>query len=377
MRDRKGMEAAIDALRDVGSRARVWVSMPVIEGVTPRALLDSADAVDTPDPSGLRRREGIFRLDEIGLSPLDHVSLYGDAVFEGILIRNRSIFLYREHLERMESSAAKIDVALPMDRFHLTERLLETCRRVDFPDGAGYIRLVVTRGLGDLGINPLKCVTPTVFAIVSTIRLYSREAYAKGIPLGLARRIRRPDASTLDPNIKSNNYLNNVLALQEGTRGTPFVETLMLNAAGFVAEATVDNIFSVVRRPGAESDPSCVELVTPSSQYCLVGITRGAVMKLAQRRGYRVVVRDDLMPIDLVGADKECFMTGTGAGVMPITSIAGVPVGDGTPGPVTMALVDDIGRMMADPANGLPIDTPNEALADVLEGRAPASGPRG
>lgn len=377
MRDRKAMEAAIEALRDVASRARVWVSMPVVEGVTPRSLLDSADAADMPDPSGLRRREGIFRLDEIGLSPLDHVSLYGDAVFEGILIRNRSIFLYREHLERMESSAAKIDVALPIDRFHLTERLLETCRRVDFPEGNGYIRLVVTRGMGDLGINPLKCITPTVFAIVSTIRLYSREAYGKGIPLGLSRRIRRPDASTLDPNIKSNNYLNNVLALQEGTRGTPYVESLMLNAAGFVAEATVDNIFSVVRRPGWESDPSCVELITPSSQYCLVGITRGAVMKLAQRRGYRVVVRDDLMPIDLVGADKECFMTGTGAGVMPITSIAGVPVGDGTPGPVTMALVDDIGRMMADPANGLSIDTPNEMIADVLEGRAPASGSRG
>lgn len=377
MRDRKGMEAAIEALRDVASRARVWVSMPVIEGVTPRALLDSPDATDSPDPSGLRRREGIFRLDEIGLSPLDHVSLYGDAVFEGILIRNRSIFLYREHLERMESSAAKIDVQLPMDRFRLTERLLETCRRVSFPDGAGYIRLVVTRGMGDLGINPLKCVTPTVFAIVSTIRLYSRDAYAKGIPLGLARRIRRPDASTLDPNIKSNNYLNNVLALQEGTRGTSHVESLMLNAAGFVAEATVDNVFSVVRRPGWESDPSCVELVTPSSQYCLVGITRGAVMKLAQRRGYRVVVRDDLMPIDLVGAEKECFMTGTGAGVMPITSIAGVPVGDGTPGPVTMALVDDIGRMMADPANGLSIDTPNELIPEILEGRAPASESRG
>ena len=373
MRDRKGFEAAIEALRDVGSRARVWVSMPVIEGITPRALLDAKDAVDSADPSGLRRRDGIFRLDEIGLSPLDHVALYGDAVFEGILIRNRHVFLYREHLERMEASAAKIGISIPMDRFKLTERILETCRRVDFADGAGYIRLVVTRGMGDLGINPLKCITPTVFAIVSTIRLYSRDAYAKGIPLGLSRRIRRPDASTLDPNIKSNNYLNNVLALQEGTRGTPYVESLMLNAGGFVAEATVDNVFSVVRHAGWESDPSCVELVTPSSQFCLVGITRGAVMKLAQRRGYRVVVRDDLLPIDLVGADKECFMTGTGAGVMPITSIAGVEVGDGKPGPVTMALVDDIGRMMTDPVNGLSIDTPNEMIPELLEGRAPAS----
>ena len=151
----------------------------------------------------------------------------------------------------------------------------------------------------------------------------------------------------------------------------------MMNSAGFVAEATVDNVFSVVRRPGWESDPSCVELVTPSSQFCLVGITRGAVMKLAQRRGYRVVVRDDLLPIDLVGAGKECFMTGTGAGVMPITSIAGVEVGDGKPGPVTLSLVEDIGRMMTDPVHGLPIDTPNEMIPEFLEGRAPASEPRG
>lgn len=374
MPDRKAYDAAIAALRDVASRARVWVSMPVIEGITPRVLVESRDAVDTLDPSGLRRRDGIFRLDEIGISALDHVALYGDAVFEGILIRNHALFLYRDHLERLESSAAKIELQLPMDRYRLTDRLLETCRRVQFPDGAGYIRLVVTRGIGDLGINPLKCVTPTIFAIVSTIRLYAREAYERGIPLGLTRRIRRPSASTLDPNIKSNNYLNNVLALLEGTRNTNFVETLMLTADGFVAEATVDNVFSVVRHPGWEGDPSKVEVRTPSSLYCLVGITRAAVMQLAQRRGYRVVVRDDLLPVDLVGPGKECFMTGTGAGVMPITRIEDVEVGEGRPGPVTLGLVDDIERMMTDPANGLAIDTPRDAIPEAIEGRTPAPG---
>jgi branched-chain amino acid aminotransferase len=348
--------------------------MPVIEGITPRALVESREAVETADPSGLRRRDGIFRLDEIGLSPLDHVALYGDACFEGILIRNGHIFLYREHLERLESSAAKMELDIPLDRFELTDRILETCRRVPLPEGAGYIRLVVTRGIGDLGINPLKCVTPTVFAIVSTIRLYSREAYEKGIPLGLTRRIRRPSAVTLDPNIKSNNYLNNVLALLEGTRGRGLVESLMLTPDGFVAEATVDNVFSILKHPGWESDPSKVELRTPSSQYCLIGITRSSVMQLAQRRGYRVVVRDDLLPIDLVGPGKECFMTGTGAGVMPITRIEDVDVGEGRPGPVTMNLVDDIGRMMSDPANGLAIDTPREMIPEALEGRTPASG---
>jgi branched-chain amino acid aminotransferase len=346
--------------------------MPVVEGVTPRALVQARDAVETEDPSGLLRRDGIFRLDEIGLSPLDHVALYGDAVFEGILIRNRSIFLYREHLERLEASAQKIDLDIPMDRVELTARVLDTCRAAQLPDGNGYIRLVVTRGMGDLGINPAKCVTATVFAIVSTIRLYSRDAYAKGIPLGLSRKIRRPTATTLDPTIKSNNYLNNVLALLEGTRGRGYVESLMLTPDGYVAEATVDNIFSVVRNPGWESDPSQVEVRTPSGQYCLVGITRATVMQLARRRGYRVTVRDDLLTVDLVGPEKECFMTGTGAGVMPITSIEGIEIGDGRPGPVTMGLVEDIGRMMQDPANGLPVDTPKEMIAEALEGRAPA-----
>jgi branched-chain amino acid aminotransferase len=374
LRDRQGYETAIAALRDVAAHARVWVSMPVLEGITPRALVESREAVDSLDPSGLRRRDGIFRLDEIGLSAMDHVALYGDAVFEGILIRNHSIFLYRDHLERLESSAAKIALQIPMDRYELTNRLLETCRRVEFPDGAGYIRLVVTRGIGDLGINPMKCITPTVFAIVSTIRLYAREAYQRGIPLGLTRRIRRPSAATLDPNIKSNNYLNNVLALIEGTKNNGYVESLMLTPDGYVSEATVDNIFSVLKHPGWETDPAQVEVRTPSSIYCLVGITRASVMKLAQRRGYRVTVRDDLLPIDLIGPGKECFMTGTGAGVMPITRIEDVDVGDGRPGPITMGLVDDIGQMMSDPSNGLPIDTPREAIAEAIEGRAPASG---
>jgi branched-chain amino acid aminotransferase len=148
----------------------------------------------------------------------------------------------------------------------------------------------------------------------------------------------------------------------------------MLTPDGYVSEATVDNIFSVLKHPGWETDPAQVEVRTPSSIYCLVGITRASVMKLAQRRGYRVTVRDDLLPIDLIGPGKECFMTGTGAGVMPITRIEDVDVGDGRPGPITMGLVDDIGQMMSDPSNGLPIDTPREAIAEAIEGRAPASG---
>ncbi|NNE44693.1 MAG: branched-chain amino acid aminotransferase [Gemmatimonadetes bacterium] len=365
MRTDDEIRAAAEALREVGTRARVYLSMPVIEGVTPRALVEG-DGNLTDDPGGLPRKDGIFRLDEVGLSPMDHVALYGDAAFEGILIRNHSIFLYREHMERMERSLEKIAIEMPMDRVTLTQRMLETAQQVNLPEGNGYIRLVVTRGMGDLGINPKKCVSPTVFMIVSTIRLYAREAYERGIPLGLSRQIRRPNRSVLDPNIKSNNYLNNVMALQEGTRGRNLAESLMLTDRGYVAEATVDNIFSVVRTPGWESDPSRVEIQTPSSEYCLPGITRETVIQLAQKRGYKVIVRDDMLPLDLVGPDRECFMTGTGAGVMPITAISHVNVGDGKPGPVTAGLIDDINAAMADPANGLSVKTPLDAVAEAL-----------
>ncbi len=139
----------------------------------------------------------------------------------------------------------------------------------------------------------------------------------------------------------------------------------MLTTEGFVAEATVDNIFSVLRHDGWENDPSRVEIHTPSSKFCLQGITRATVMALAEKRGYRVSTRDDLLPIDLVGPGKECFMTGTGAGVMPIVKIADVEVGDGTPGSVTLGLVEDITAMMDDRTNGLPLDTPKEQLATI------------
>jgi branched-chain amino acid aminotransferase len=340
--------------------------MPIIEGVTPRTLVESEAGFETEEAGGIRRKDGIFRLDEIGLSPMDHVALYGDGVFEGILIRSGSIFLYKEHMDRLDRSLEKLGIEMPLDRVTITQRLLETCRAVDLADGAGYIRLVVTRGMGDLGINPRKCISPTVFAIVSTIALYPRQAYEEGIPLGLSRHIRRTNPHFLDPTVKATQYLNNVMALREGTRGTGLVEALMLTAEGYVAEATVDNIFSVKLTPGWEDDPSKVEIRTPVAEYCLPGITRETVIGLARERGYRLIISGNMLPIDLVGPDKECFMTGTGAGVMPIIKIENVPVGHERPGPVTLGLVNDLNAMMADPANGLPIDTPDDRVADAL-----------
>jgi len=348
------VDNAIAALLEVGRKARAFVSMPVVKGVTPRILLDPGRSRSKDAGEGFERRHGIFRLDEIGLPLLDHDVLYGDACFEGILIRNGQVFLLREHLDRLWHSAGRLGIPVPYDRPELAEHLLETVREVAFePSDNSYIRLVVTRGLGDLGINPRKCVGTTLFAIASTIRLYPREAYEKGIPLGIARNIRRPDATILDPRIKSNNYLNNVLALREGCEEGSTPECVMLTRDGFVAEATVDNLFLVLKEDGWKSNPARVRVLTPAGEYCLNGITRMMILELARREGFSTDDSAKILPLDLVGENREVFMTGTGAFVMPITGVAGHPVGDGRPGEITRVLLSRITETMADPGRGL------------------------
>jgi branched-chain amino acid aminotransferase len=349
-------ESALDTLLEVGRKARAFVSMPVVAGITPRILLDPKRSSPCETLEVIPRRHGVFRLDEIGLPLLDHDILYGDACFEGILIKHGRVFLLREHLERLWRSAGELGIELPYDRLALTQHLLETIRQVDFePQDNSYIRLVVSRGMGDLGINPGKCVGSSLFALVSTIRLYPKEAYERGIPLGIARTIRRPGASILDPRIKSNNYLNNVLALREGCNGNSHVECVMLNQDGFVAEATVDNIFVVLKEEGWQGDASKVRVITPSGTLCLNGITRMTILRLAHELGYSTEESATLLPLDLVGENREVFMTGTGAFVMPITSVAGHRVGDGKPGQVTRILLRRITETMAETNCGLDV----------------------
>ena len=361
------VESALDTLLEVGRKARAFVSMPVVEGLTPRVLLDPARSSACTTSGDIPRRHGIFQLDEIGLPLLDHDALYGDACFEGILIKHGRVFLLREHLDRMWRSALELSIAIPYDRLSLTLHLLETIRQVAFePKDNPYIRLVVSRGLGDLGINPKKCVGSTLFALVSTIRLYPPEAYENGIPLGVARTIRRPGATVLDPRIKSNNYLNNVLALQEGCDGSSNVECVMLNQEGFVAEATVDNIFVVLKEEGWQKDPSRVRVLTPSPFYCLNGITRLTILRLARELGYTTEESPTLLPLDLVGQNREVFMTGTGAFVMPISSVAGHRVGNGKPGEITRALLSRITETMAEPGCGLDIHADSEMVRCYL-----------
>jgi branched-chain amino acid aminotransferase len=366
--DRSDERRRVEVLAEAAAKARVFVSMPVVPGVTPRVLMDPARGVSHPGP-GIERRHGTFALDEIGLPAFDHLVLYGDGCFEGILVPGGRIFLLKEHIERFWNSARELQIEIPYERVELVELMVESARQVDLSaSGSGYIRLVLSRGLGDLGINPRKCTAATLFSLTSTIRLYPREMYETGIEIGLARRIRRPDASVLDPRIKSNNYLNNILGLLDGTRETGTLEALMLTRDGFVAEATVDNVFLVRRLPGWDSDPSRVEVKTPRREYCLNGITRALTLALAREAGYSVDEEADLLPIDIAGEHNECFMTGTGAGVMPIIKLAGLTIGEGRPGPVTSRFVDQIRAAQASPEFGLSLTATPREIAAYLDG---------
>ncbi|HET7233651.1 MAG TPA: aminotransferase class IV [Longimicrobium sp.] len=362
-------------LRRLASTARVFVSMPYVEGVSPRVLADGTRARELATDELVPRREGIFALDEIGLPVMDHGTLYGDAVFEGVLVAHGHLFTWREHLERLHASARSVGIDLPITDEHLTQALLEAVRATGVGnDGRGYVRLVVTRGLGDLGIAPDRCVGSTVYAICGTLRMYPEAAYRTGMGISVAREVRRPMADTLDPRVKSCNYLNNIRALVE-TRGEGCAETLMLTPSGFVAEATADNLFLVIRGAGWENDPARVRLVTPSADYCLNGITRALLMRAAAEAGYTVEESPSLLPADFTRPEREAFLTGTGAGVMPVTSVAGAPVGNGVPGPVTDALRARFQEYLADPGLGLSLDATADEVRSYLSTPSPAAAP--
>lgn len=263
--------------------------------------------------------------DEATVSVFDHGLLYGDGVFEGIRIYDRRVFRLDPHLDRLYASARAIALDVPLAREQMTAAIIETIRANDTVDG--YIRLIVTRGVGDLGVDPSRCPRPTVIIIVTNIQVYPAELYANGIGV-ITSSIRQVSHDAFDPRIKSLNYLKNVLAKIDATRAG-VQEAIMLNAHGFVAECTADNLFLV--RGG--------ELLTPAPQDgALEGITRGAILELAGEAG--VYAREArLTRYDVYTAD-ECFVTGTGAEVMPVVQVDGRPIGDGTPGPLSRRLKD-------------------------------------
>jgi branched-chain amino acid aminotransferase len=258
------------------------------------------------------------------ISVFDHGLLYGDGIFEGIRAYHGRVFKLKEHIERLYYSAKAILLTIPMSPEEISKAVVDSCRRNQIRDG--YIRLVVTRGVGTLGLNPNKCKRPSVIVIADKIQLYPAEYYDRGLEIITVPTVRNLH-SALNPAIKSLNYLNNILAKIEANNGG-CEEAIMLNAEGFVSECTGDNIFIAKGN----------QLLTPPlSAGALYGITRGVVMELAREAGMNVA-EPNLTRYDLFNAD-ECFLTGTGAELIPVVKIDGRVIGSGKPGPVTRSLV--------------------------------------
>ena len=266
-----------------------------------------------------------YSREEAKISVFDHGLLYGDGIFEGIRIYNGRVFELDDHIARLYRSGKSIALDIPLTPAEMTAATIETVRRNELADG--YIRLVVTRGEGDLGLNPVKCPKASYVIIASTIQLYPEEAYRKGLKI-ITCATRRNSPQAVNGNVKSLNYLNNILAVLE-LRGTGANEGLMLTLDGYVCECTADNFFMV--KDGRVLTPH------PSSG-ALPGITRGVVIKLARQLGMEVEEGRYTLH-DVYNAD-ECFLTGTGAEAAPIVDVDMRVIGDGTPGPITWKLID-------------------------------------
>lgn len=262
--------------------------------------------------------------EEAKVSVFDHGFLYGDGVFEGIRAYRGRVFKLDEHLARLYESAKSIMLDIPETYGEMREATLETIRKNGLSDA--YIRIVISRGFGDLGLDPRKCPKATTVIIASTIVLFPAELYEKGLPvITVATRRNMPDA--LDPQIKSLNYLNNILVKIEANRAG-VLEAIMLNAQGYVAEGTGDNVFIVKKG----------KILTPPTYVgALNGITRQVIIDQAVEAGYAMLERP-FTRHDLYVAD-EIFLTGTAAEVIPVIEVDGRKIGDGTPGPVTGDLI--------------------------------------
>ena len=260
------------------------------------------------------------------ISVFDHGFLYGDGVFEGIRAYHGRVFKLKEHIDRLFYSAKAILLEIPMSPEKISQAVVEACRANKIRDG--YIRLVVTRGMGTLGLNPRSCKNPSVIIIADKIQVYPQELYSRGMEIVTVPTVRNLH-SAVNPAIKSLNYLNNILAKIEANNAG-VEEAVMLNAEGFVSECTADNLFIVKNG----------ELFTPPlSAGALYGITRQTVIELARQGGVKVS-EPNLTRYDLFCAD-ECFLCGTGAEIMPVIKIDNRVIGTGKPGILTRRLVSE------------------------------------
>jgi len=270
--------------------------------------------------------------DEAKVSVFDHGLLYGDGVFEGIRAYEGRVFRLQAHVERFFESAKSIMLDIGMSSQEIAEIVLETLRHNGLRDG--YIRLVATRGKGDLGLDPTRCPRATVFCIAAQIQLYPESLYEQGLDVVTAA-TQRNGVNTCNARIKSLNYLNSVLAKIEASLAG-VSEAVFLNHEGYVTECTGDNVFIVKQG----------RVITPPSYLGLLeGVTRNAVLELAAKLGYPAVEavfnRHDLYIAD------ECFLTGTAAEMIPVVKVDGRSIGDGKPGPITRALLQEFRKLAA------------------------------
>jgi branched-chain amino acid aminotransferase len=270
---------------------------------------------------------------EAKVSVYDHGYLYGDGVFEGIRVYSGNVFRLKEHLVRLFESAKSILLEIPYTLEELTELVAETIRKNQLSDG--YIRLVVSRGTGNLGLDPASCPGATVVIIAEQLALFPAEFYETGIPIiTVATRRNRPDV--LSPQVKSLNYLNNILVKIEA-KLAGVLEALMLNEQGYVAEGSGDNVFLVKGN----------KLITPpSSAGALEGITRNAIMEIGKKLGYEV--REELFTRHDVYVADEVFLTGTAAEVIAVTKVDGRTIGDGKPGAHTNRLLEEFRKLVVE-----------------------------
>ena len=261
---------------------------------------------------------------EAKISVFDHGFLYGDGIFEGIRLYKGCVFRLEEHLERLEMSAKALCLNMPWTRKEISDIVCESCRRNKLTDG--YIRLVVSRGFGDLGLSPKNCPKPSIICIADSIKLYPEELYTTGMKI-ITAPTRRVSPAALPPMIKSLNYLNNILAKMEAQQHG-FHECLMLNEQGYVSECTGDNVFLIHKG----------KLITPASHAgALVGITRQVAIEVAQALNIPVV-ETNITRYDVWNAD-ECFLTGPAAEVIPVIEVDARTIGTGKPGPLTAKIL--------------------------------------
>lgn len=279
-----------------------------------------------------------YEKEDAKVSVFDHGFLYGDGVFEGIRAYNGRVFRLVEHVDRLYRSAKTILLDIPMTKEAMVKAVVETLKVNNFRDA--YIRLVVSRGAGNLGLDPRSCAKPCVVVICDGLQMYPEDLYNNGLEI-MTVSTRRNSPQCLDPNVKSLNYLNNILAKIEVTRAGKG-EGLFLNADGYVTEATGDNIFIVKRG----------KLLTPPPYLGILdGVTRTTILEVAEKAG--VPAEEKVFTLyDLYNAE-ECFMSGTAAEAIPVVAADGRVIGDGRPGEVTKRLIKDFRELVAN--EGVPI----------------------